>query len=295
MPYRFPDAPFCRFCECIAGRLPWFPLVEEEHAVALLNPRQRMSGATLIAPRRHVHAFSELTAVEARAILGLALAMSERLQSALTVDGIHVFCNSGVAAGQSEPHAHVQVIPRYADQPYTFVSSRTLEIARPDDLTALSKKLMNPVRSPLTRLAAARETRPSECRVCREIQDASCVVLDAADYFVAIVPERCRARGSAVIASRRCIPGPDSLTGDEQVELVKLIQSTAKAIERTYDPDGLNIWWDLGAIAGQIDFHYCVELVPRFDNVPYKYTSLLEIPTMPTAIREKIAHEFRGG
>jgi hypothetical protein len=55
------------------------------------------------------------------------------------------------------------------------------------------------------------------------------------------------------------------------------------------------MWWDLGTIAGQVDSHFCVELVPRFDSVPYKYVSVLDLPVMPASTREKVAYELRGG
>lgn len=119
-PYRFPASFPCFFCEYMAGRLPWHPLEEIDDACAFLNIRQRSRGAILVAPRRHVNTLAALTDAEMVAVFECVQRAGAALTRALDPDGLHVFCNAGRIAGQSEGHVHFQVIPRYEGTPYSF-------------------------------------------------------------------------------------------------------------------------------------------------------------------------------
>jgi histidine triad (HIT) family protein len=116
----------CIFCEYIAGRLPWYPVRECDLGVVFLNLRQRSEGALLVAPRRHAGWITDLTMPELRELLSLTRDASALLFRAFVPDGLHTWCNSGEASGQSEPHFHFQIVPRYSGRPYSFDSSRAL-------------------------------------------------------------------------------------------------------------------------------------------------------------------------
>jgi histidine triad (HIT) family protein len=116
----------CIFCEYIAGRLPYYPVYRTELSVVFLNLRQRSEGALLVAPLRHADWITDLTQPELRELISLSQDVTKLLSRAFQPDGVHTWCNSGAAAGQSEPHFHFQIVPRYTNQPYTFDSSRAL-------------------------------------------------------------------------------------------------------------------------------------------------------------------------
>jgi SAM-dependent methyltransferase len=48
-------------------------------------------------------------------------------------DGVHLFQNNGVEAGQSVGHVHVNVTARYKGEPYSFVASKELAPPTPTD------------------------------------------------------------------------------------------------------------------------------------------------------------------
>jgi diadenosine tetraphosphate (Ap4A) HIT family hydrolase len=75
-------------------------------------------GHTLIIPRRHVGSFFELTADERGSLLGLLEAAKRELDVMRRPDGYNIGINDGPAAGQTVPHLHIHLIPRYqGDQP----------------------------------------------------------------------------------------------------------------------------------------------------------------------------------
>jgi diadenosine tetraphosphate (Ap4A) HIT family hydrolase len=72
------------------------------------------AGHTLVLPCRHVSSYFECTDEEKAALWVLVDRVKERLDREHRPDGFNVGINVGVAAGQTVPHCHVHVIPRYA-------------------------------------------------------------------------------------------------------------------------------------------------------------------------------------
>jgi len=106
----------CIFCRIVAGELPSRQVYADDHAVAFLDINAWHRGHTLVIPRRHVVDLvsGEPTLPE---IAPAVDAVARMLKDRLAPDGINVLSSAGVAAGQTVFHAHVHVIPRYADQP----------------------------------------------------------------------------------------------------------------------------------------------------------------------------------
>jgi diadenosine tetraphosphate (Ap4A) HIT family hydrolase len=70
-------------------------------------------GHTLVVPMRHVSDFFDLDADEQRAVWQQVAEVRQRLVEEFAPAGFNVGLNAGSAAGQTVPHAHVHVIPRY--------------------------------------------------------------------------------------------------------------------------------------------------------------------------------------
>ncbi len=71
-------------------------------------------GHTLVIPRRHVGSFFELTASERESLLVLLESAKRRLDEELKPNAYNIGINDGPAAGQTVPHVHIHLIPRYA-------------------------------------------------------------------------------------------------------------------------------------------------------------------------------------
>lgn len=70
-------------------------------------------GHVLITPRRHVASFFDSTATERDSLLHLADDARRILAEKHAPDGFNLGINDGPAAGQSVPHLHLHLIPRY--------------------------------------------------------------------------------------------------------------------------------------------------------------------------------------
>jgi diadenosine tetraphosphate (Ap4A) HIT family hydrolase len=111
-PWSFDDvAPAgpCAFCTLPAERY----LGENEHAVWILDAHPVSPGHSLIAPKRHVESFFETTPEERAALMSLLDRAREHVCGSYAPSGYNIGINEGSAAGQSVPHLHVHLIPRF--------------------------------------------------------------------------------------------------------------------------------------------------------------------------------------
>ena len=100
----------CPFCTLGAERI----VLANELAVAIRDSFPVSPGHTLVIPKRHVVSFFDITADEREAMLALLDSAKLALDAAFHPDGYNIGINDGEAAGQTVPHLHLHLIPRYA-------------------------------------------------------------------------------------------------------------------------------------------------------------------------------------
>lgn len=71
-------------------------------------------GHSLVIPRRHLASFFEATQEERSALLALLDDARAAAIAEFQPDGFNIGINDGAAAGQTVPHLHIHLIPRYA-------------------------------------------------------------------------------------------------------------------------------------------------------------------------------------
>jgi diadenosine tetraphosphate (Ap4A) HIT family hydrolase len=75
-------------------------------------------GHTLIIPKRHIGSFFELEADEQAELLDLMRRARAAIEQEFYPQGYNIGVNDGAAAGQTIPHLHIHLIPRYqGDRP----------------------------------------------------------------------------------------------------------------------------------------------------------------------------------
>ena len=104
----------CPFCNLSQERI----VAVSEHMRAIRDAFPVSPGHTLLLPRRHVGSLFDLTVVEWVELGQLLARVRTALQAEFRPDGFNVGVNEGAAAGQTVPHLHVHLIPRYrGDRP----------------------------------------------------------------------------------------------------------------------------------------------------------------------------------
>lgn len=99
----------CPFCTLPATRI----VQQNEHAVWVMDGFPVSPGHSLVIPKRHVGSFFEVSAEERLALLELLDQAKQSVQAQSHLDGFNIGINDGPAAGQTVPHLHIHLIPRY--------------------------------------------------------------------------------------------------------------------------------------------------------------------------------------
>ncbi len=99
----------CRLCRKITDMV-----IENDLTYALYDTFPVSPGHCLIVPKRHVAEYFDATAEEKKAIWDMVDAMKVIIDKDYQPDGYNIGINVGKSAGQSIPHIHIHMIPRYA-------------------------------------------------------------------------------------------------------------------------------------------------------------------------------------
>lgn len=105
------DCPFCQ------PRLDQVYL-KNDLCLFLMQPEPVLVGSGVIIPRAHRETVFDLTPEEWQATYSLLARVKAYLDDVYQPQGYNLGWNSGKTAGQEVFHAHLHVIPRFADEPY---------------------------------------------------------------------------------------------------------------------------------------------------------------------------------
>jgi diadenosine tetraphosphate (Ap4A) HIT family hydrolase len=134
---------------------------------------------------------------------------------------------------------------------------------------------------------------PEHCRICDEIARFSPeVTIRDAPTASAVAPARGRVLGTVMIVVHRHVDSFASLDEIELADVTQLIQDVSPRVLQALRADGLSIWWHTGAVAGQTDPHFYVEVVPRFAGVPYPFGATGEPSVWSDEERRNLARQL---
>ncbi len=108
---RMPADKPCPFCT-----LPPERVVLRNASGALVRDGYPVSpGHSLVIPHRHTGSYFDLTEAERIDLLALLDQAKQQLDALHAPQGYNIGINDGAAAGQTVPHLHIHLIPRYTD------------------------------------------------------------------------------------------------------------------------------------------------------------------------------------
>ena len=103
------DSKPCPFCTLHEDRL----VDQNDLAVVIRDGFPVSPGHTLVIPKRHVGSFFELDQDEVLSMLALLKTAKVVIHEELKPDSYNIGINDGPQAGQTVPHVHMHLIPRY--------------------------------------------------------------------------------------------------------------------------------------------------------------------------------------
>lgn len=100
----------CPFCTLPPERI----VQENEYALWIYDGFPVSPGHSLIIPKRHVGSFFEVSTEERMSMLALLDLAKLAVDDQYHPDAYNIGINDGAAAGQTVPHLHLHLIPRYS-------------------------------------------------------------------------------------------------------------------------------------------------------------------------------------
>ena len=75
--------------------------------------------------------------------------------------------------------------------------------------------------------------------------------------------------GSYVIVSKSHVSTPFELSGREWQDTKKMMHTIKQHLDEKYKPDGYNLGWNVGKVAGQEVEYVHLHIIPRFVDEPF--------------------------
>lgn len=144
------DKNLCTFCNLIQGAAEVSVCHEDSDAIAFMDIQPVNNGHVLVVPREHYESLLEVPEDLGIHLFRVTMQLSNAVRRVSGCEDLNIVVSSGEAAGQDEPHFHVHIIPRRAndgfDIPLPFNGS-----AMPDRtvLDAYAARIIAALRDPM--------------------------------------------------------------------------------------------------------------------------------------------------
>ena len=102
----------CIFCKIVRKEAPAHVVCEDERTLAFMDIFPVADGHTLIIPKAHCDDLFDADPADLRAVVDRSHALAHAIERVLAPDGLGVFQLNRAAAGQTEFHYHMHLIPR---------------------------------------------------------------------------------------------------------------------------------------------------------------------------------------
>jgi ATP adenylyltransferase len=115
-----------------------------------------------------------------------------------------------------------------------------------------------------------------------EVPDESSLLVHRGAQAIVLLNKFPYSSGHLMAAPIRHVGALGELDDDEALEVHRLTVAAMDALGRTYDPDGFNLGWNLGHIAGAgIADHVHVHVVPRWSGDTNFMPVLADVKVLP--------------
>jgi ATP adenylyltransferase len=120
-----------------------------------------------------------------------------------------------------------------------------------------------------------------------ELEDGESLLVHRTATGIALLNKYPYSSGHLMTAPTRHVGSFGELTDEEALDIHRLAAAGMDALERVYGPDGFNLGWNLGHIAGAgIADHVHLHVVPRWSGDTNFMPVLAEVKVIPEHLLE---------
>jgi len=103
----------CPFCKIAKRKLRAVVVYEDNDILAIMDLYPATPGHVLVLPKQHIENIYSLPADLAARIMVTATELAKAIKQQLSPDGLNLIQSNELAAGQTIPHFHLHIVPRY--------------------------------------------------------------------------------------------------------------------------------------------------------------------------------------
>ena len=112
------------FEKIVAGDIPSKKIYEDDTVFAFLDISQATPGHTLVIPKEATESVLTASPEVVASVNKVAQQIAIKLIGTLNASGVNILTNANDVSGQTVPHYHVHVIPRYSHDELKFVTQK---------------------------------------------------------------------------------------------------------------------------------------------------------------------------
>lgn len=124
------------FAKILRGDLPCFKIFEDEHTLSFLDIMPATDGHTLVIPKEAGETIFDVSPEAAAATIKTTRIVSNAVRKAFDAPGIMLVQLNGKAAGQSVPHLHFHILPRFSGIDMSLHGRKMADISNLEPIAA---------------------------------------------------------------------------------------------------------------------------------------------------------------
>ncbi len=105
----------CPFCQIVNRNRSAVILREENDVMAFMDQFPATPGHILVIPKRHIETIFEMPEELGARLMAMAVSLTKAIQECLQPAGLNLIQSNKKAGGQTVPHFHLHIVPRYYD------------------------------------------------------------------------------------------------------------------------------------------------------------------------------------
>jgi histidine triad (HIT) family protein len=110
----------CIFCRIVDKKTAAVILWEDKDILSIMDLYPAANGHVLILPKRHIENLYSLPTDLGCRIMETAIKIANAIKVTLTPEGLNLVQANGNIAGQTIPHFHMHIVPRYKNDAIIF-------------------------------------------------------------------------------------------------------------------------------------------------------------------------------
>ena len=107
--------PDCLFCRIVRHELKAVVVHEDKDVLVMMDLYPATPGHMLVLPKEHIETIYTMSENIGARIMTIAIAVAKSIKQKLSPTGLNLIQSNEFAAGQTVPHFHLHIVPRYKD------------------------------------------------------------------------------------------------------------------------------------------------------------------------------------